>query len=536
MAAMRIKEKLFSMEHRSKLRRLAPLGITGHQPAVAALCKTSEAEQQSIAEAILKQKVGANATTAKHFKAFQAERNQLPEGERAAKKILVKIARVANGAVVRWQRAINESSHRQQLSPETEQQAPVPLYQSRMIACTRCNQPQETCWMQLRTVLGFRAVHCRNCGKQERTARNKCQCGCIWHQCLIHKVDPLEHQSRKAANFTSEQKQERNVKRKTNEKKGDRAAKRKAPEVQEANLDKGSKQARKARLENEYFRKQGFEDKKLSPMLKELQQRIKLKEKSETATLGQEGSSQKVRPADEHEEQAKPKTRKLCEEKAEATSIRGGSNNTRRSLTEAMREAVSNQQIKKRRSNKADDEAEAVFEDKPKLPGEQGETHAILERLWSRRSDYGPQAVYEDAPQLPGKRGQTKAILRRLKSEAQGPSSVCSEKRAKQKRANESSSIGDERGIKRKANDERAQASTTRGDFINELRRKIEQDRSRPNVQNVSRPNEPDEAKTNSIDRNIAKVAGGEVPGQSERAYRREGAMNLPMKDSKREF
>ena len=41
-------------------------------------------------------------------------------------------------------------------------------------------------------------------------------------------------------------------------------------------------------------------------------------------------------------------------------------------------------------------------------------------RLWSRRSDYGPQAVYEDEPQLPGKQGETQAILGRLWSEARG--------------------------------------------------------------------------------------------------------------------
>ena len=51
--------------------------------------------------------------------------------------------------------------------------------------------------MQLRTKEGYRAVHCRQCGQQERCSRNKCQCGQIWHQCGIHRIDPQMHASRK---------------------------------------------------------------------------------------------------------------------------------------------------------------------------------------------------------------------------------------------------------------------------------------------------------------------------------------------------
>ena len=50
----------FTMEGRTKLRRLAKLGITGHQLAIAAFCKVNEEERQEIIEAILKQKVGQN--------------------------------------------------------------------------------------------------------------------------------------------------------------------------------------------------------------------------------------------------------------------------------------------------------------------------------------------------------------------------------------------------------------------------------------------------------------------------------------------
>ena len=70
-------------------------------------------------------------------------------------------------------------------------------YASRQLRCSNCNDVQETKWMQLRTKEGYRAIHCSKCGKQERTLMHPCQCGVICHQCLIHRVDPLVHASKK---------------------------------------------------------------------------------------------------------------------------------------------------------------------------------------------------------------------------------------------------------------------------------------------------------------------------------------------------
>ena len=66
-----------------------------------------------------------------------------------------------------------------------------------MVACTRCCTQQETRYMQLRTKEGYRALHCKTCGRQERTSHNKCECGHVWHQCPVHRVDPPVHASRK---------------------------------------------------------------------------------------------------------------------------------------------------------------------------------------------------------------------------------------------------------------------------------------------------------------------------------------------------
>ena len=48
------------MEQRQRLRRLADLGVEGHQPAIAAYVKMSEQEKERVALSIISQKVGAN--------------------------------------------------------------------------------------------------------------------------------------------------------------------------------------------------------------------------------------------------------------------------------------------------------------------------------------------------------------------------------------------------------------------------------------------------------------------------------------------
>ena len=70
------------MDSRAKLRRLAKLGVTGHQPAIAAYCRVTERERQAIIEAILKQKVGSNPKSTKAYMEFKArEKDESEQGE-----------------------------------------------------------------------------------------------------------------------------------------------------------------------------------------------------------------------------------------------------------------------------------------------------------------------------------------------------------------------------------------------------------------------------------------------------------------------
>ena len=179
--------KWFTMESKTKLGGLAKLGITGHQPAIAAYCKVDDCEKQEITEAILKQKVGSNSKAENTYKEFKA---------RGEGTMLVKIAKIAQGATVRWKRKKKEAQAQIGSDNEKEREEQI-LYISRLLKCTRCGAPQETWWMQLRTKEGYRGIHCKACGKQERCARNTCQCGSIWHQCELHRIDPAKHTSRK---------------------------------------------------------------------------------------------------------------------------------------------------------------------------------------------------------------------------------------------------------------------------------------------------------------------------------------------------
>jgi len=195
------------MEQRQYLKRLAPLGIGGNQPAIAAYCKTSREEQATIAEALLQQKVGANI---KEIRKAKEHRKEVEDDKKVGKMpepMLLKIGRIAQGATVKWKR--NHKDHTQQGSDEDPNQSSEDTvkYSTRMLACTRCGHAQETAWMQLRCREGFRAVHCRNCGRQERCARNLCQCGVLWHHCLMHRTDPEKHVSRKPPKKTEEMKQ-----------------------------------------------------------------------------------------------------------------------------------------------------------------------------------------------------------------------------------------------------------------------------------------------------------------------------------------
>ena len=168
---------------------------------------------------------------------------------------------------------IERSKKKAKAKCEAQEECGQP-YKTRMLVCTRCGHQQDTIWMQLRTTIGYRGIHCRICGKQELCSRNKCHCSIIWHQCKAHRIDPKEHRSRKADKFTKEQKQSR-LEEEDNKRQSKPRRKRKAPEVEKLTGDSKRSIAQKVSKEVEFRRRQAGNELKLTPQNVRMLERIK---------------------------------------------------------------------------------------------------------------------------------------------------------------------------------------------------------------------------------------------------------------------
>ena len=159
---------MFTMDDNSKFRRLAKLGIYGHQLGIAAHVRTTNEEEQGIVEGLLAQKVGSNP------KSLQACKDYIrAKAEEDCPPMKVKIARLSTKSIVKWKRDRRDDGE----EPLIKKNDDKPTYASRLLTCSVCYQPQETRWMQLRTTKGFRAIQCKYCKYQEYTAKTNCQCG-----------------------------------------------------------------------------------------------------------------------------------------------------------------------------------------------------------------------------------------------------------------------------------------------------------------------------------------------------------------------
>ena len=138
-------------------------------------------KKEKIVEAILKQK---NANNKKAEAIYCEHRERRKQAEATGKdkessnkenKILLRKARIAIGATVKWEREYRglQDEERQARVDRFKKTNEV-RYTSWMIACTRCGSLQETKSKQVKVEAGFRAIHCKRCGKQERVHSNKC--------------------------------------------------------------------------------------------------------------------------------------------------------------------------------------------------------------------------------------------------------------------------------------------------------------------------------------------------------------------------
>lgn len=263
--------KWFQADNRPRLRRLGFFGINRHQPAIAAYCKQIEKEKEEVANAIMKQKVANNPKAEKQL----AEHRELNKGNQN-RSYLIRIARIAVGATVRWQRKITARSSSDRSPEEGDGIAERVLYQTRMIACTRCVEQQETKAKQLKVSAGFRAIHCKRCGRQENVSTNKCSCNIIWHQCMLHNIDPLVHLPNKGQKWKAARREEPGKKIIL------QSSSRKAPNVIEGNGEDAIAKQRKG----ERKRKNGSYDIRPNQVLIERVRGKQAKRKAEEDLIG----------------------------------------------------------------------------------------------------------------------------------------------------------------------------------------------------------------------------------------------------------
>lgn len=172
----------FQADTRVHLRRLANLGITGHHPCMKAHVAMHNEEKEHVLLCLIMQKAGMNSKIFQEIKAFKNRQSQVQDDQELSMKI--KLQKVAFTTPVKWRRTVateNQNHHEGEQAPE---------YRSRILRCTKCDHGQETCGTKLHSMTGFKDIYCLRCGKQERCIRNRCQCDVVWHQCLVHRIDP----------------------------------------------------------------------------------------------------------------------------------------------------------------------------------------------------------------------------------------------------------------------------------------------------------------------------------------------------------
>ena len=183
------------MEQRQRLRRLADLGVEGHQPAIAAYVKMSEQEKERVALSIISQKVGANPKNLRSYEEH-LKRSKEETQDDVEYKTTIKKAKVTLRNIVKWKRKRKEDDEEGDDDDKEGEPSDVRrTYTSRKLRCSRCLTEIETKTMQLHTKEGFRGIHCTGCKRQDRCLYNLCQCDVIWHQCPVHCIDPPLHAS-----------------------------------------------------------------------------------------------------------------------------------------------------------------------------------------------------------------------------------------------------------------------------------------------------------------------------------------------------
>lgn len=167
-----------------EVRRLNNLAVTGFNAVSAAQVKALTMCRQEVANAIMRQKKGMTDKAMENIKRLKHEE----EGE---EKIRLKNAAIDMRKQAQWKPRTGGGDER-----VTQEKMQVAHHADRKIRCVHCPTWQETGDLILRTCRGYRTINCHRCGRTNRVALSKCQCGLVWHHCDKHMQDPPVERSR----------------------------------------------------------------------------------------------------------------------------------------------------------------------------------------------------------------------------------------------------------------------------------------------------------------------------------------------------
>ena len=92
------------------MRRLGLLGVEGNQPALNVFVQATAVEKEMLTRSIVVQKIGSNAKAIKEYDEWAERQRGREQVDDEADTYLIKYARVASGATVRWKRKVAENA------------------------------------------------------------------------------------------------------------------------------------------------------------------------------------------------------------------------------------------------------------------------------------------------------------------------------------------------------------------------------------------------------------------------------------------
>lgn len=110
--------------------------------------------------------------------------------------------------------------------------------------------------MQLRTVRGYRDLHCVKCGDHSRCPWHVCQCWAPWTRCPVQRVDPNVHRAEKVPVKQSETQYEQKTRLKLDAKRPAPDSRRQRHASKRKRVDDCGKDGRGQRLLHRYAQRQ----------------------------------------------------------------------------------------------------------------------------------------------------------------------------------------------------------------------------------------------------------------------------------------